>query len=210
MTRMLRPDELPEVNSERWLSRESLFGEEWRPVPGYEGSYQVSNLGRVRSLDRVVKSKQGWKKFVKGVTMKQSIHHYGYPVVSLLKESHSKQYAVHILVARAFIPNPKGLPCVNHKDENKRNNNINNLEWCTLRYNNSYGTRVDRIKASQMNDPKKSKPVRQLTKDGHPINDYPSISEASRVLGICETAIASVCKGRKSYLTAGGYKWEFT
>jgi hypothetical protein len=181
----------------------------WKEIPGYNGLYQVSNLGRVLSLDRTVTSRRGWSKFVKGRILKQSIHHYGYPVVSLLKGNHSKQYAVHVLVGRAFIPNPEVLPCINHKDENKSNNNVDNLEWCTLQYNNDYGTRVKRLTESQRNDPKKSKPVRQLTKSGEPIKDFPSIAEASRSLGVCETAIAAVCKGRKSHFTAGGFKWQF-
>lgn len=97
--------------------------EVWKDIEGYEGLYQVSNMGRVKSL-------------IKGIILKQWTDKDGYRQVGLLK----KTFKVHRLVAKAFIENPDDLPLVNHKDENKANNNITNLEWCTNEYNLSYGT----------------------------------------------------------------------
>lgn len=209
MTQKIRSDALPEVNSRRWLSRKPFPNEEWRSVPGYEGLYKVSNYGRVYSLDRLVLCKNGVQKSVKKRMLKLTRHHYGYLVVSLMRERHRYQVGVHVLVGRAFIPNPDKLPQINHKDENKTNNLVGNLEWCTLQYNNNYGTRVERLSKSQRNDPKKSKPVRQLTKNGLLVREFPSVAEAARVSGICENSIRAVCRHRKSHLTAGGYKWLF-
>lgn len=142
--------DLPALNSEGWLSLNDLPGEEWKPIMGYEESYMVSSCGRVKSLDRYVTSKRGYTKFVKGRILRESMSSYGYAVVGIK----GKQSGVHRLVAKSFIPNPNGLTEINHKDENKTNNVVNNLEWCDKIYNNQYGTRVKRIKEAQLNDPK--------------------------------------------------------
>lgn len=105
--------------------------EEWRDIEGYEGSYSVSNLGRVKSL------KRPWRK--KDRILNPSTDNYGYPIVSIK----GKTKTVHRLVAKAFIPNPLNLPEVNHKDEVKTNNKAENLEWCTTQYNLTYGSRLD-------------------------------------------------------------------
>ena len=110
--------------------------EEWRDVVGYEGLYMVSNCGRVKSL----KFSNGKREKI----MKLSDRGNGYLRVSLSKDGESKHYNVHRLVAIAFIPNPDNLPYVNHKDECKTNNNVDNLEWCTVEYNNTYGTAKER------------------------------------------------------------------
>ena len=116
--------------------------EEWRDIKGYEGYYQVSNLGRVRSVDRYCAC---WSsvRFVKGA-LKNVRPHNGYLVVDLSLNGKSKTISVHRLVAQAFIPNTDNLPQVNHKDENKQNNCVDNLEWCTCEYNIKYGTRLQR------------------------------------------------------------------
>ena len=101
--------------------------EEWRAVPGYEGLYMVSNIGNVKSL-------------IKNKIIKYFINKKGYRLVSLSKNGIIKKFSVHRLVAQAFIPNPDNLPQVNHKDEDKTNNNVDNLEWCDAKYNNNYGT----------------------------------------------------------------------
>lgn len=99
----------------------------WKDIEGYEGLYQVSNLGRVKSL-----------KFNKIKILSQGISGSGYKIVSLSKENQRKIFLVHRLVAMVFIKNPNNYPCINHKDENKLNNLANNLEWCTHRYNCNY------------------------------------------------------------------------
>ena len=117
----------------------------WKDIQGYEGMYQVSSHGRVRSLDRVVVRPNGnGDYFAKGKIICTVLTKWGYNEVHLHKNNKTKIYKVHRLVAQAFIKNPNNLPCVNHIDENKTNNNVNNLEWCTYKYNNNYGTKKNR------------------------------------------------------------------
>lgn len=106
----------------------------WKDVKGYEGKYQISNLGRVKSLN-YARRKQ--VRILRPGIQKKT----GYISVSLLKEGKQKTKTIHRLVAEAFIPNPKNLKQINHKDENKQNNCVNNLEWCSAKYNSNYGHR---------------------------------------------------------------------
>lgn len=124
------------------------MAEVWRDVAGYEGLYQVSNQGNVRSIDRTITD--GCRtRLYKGKHLKQFIDHRGYKVVTLSNQGKLKQIKVHRLVAAAFIPNPNGYPEINHKDERKCNNLVENLEWCTTQYNTSYGTRASRMVATK-------------------------------------------------------------
>ena len=118
----------------------------WKDIEGYEGIYQVSNLGNVKVLDRYVNSSIKNNKIVKrqGKILKQYIKK-GYLQVTLTLNNKRKYYNVHRLVANAFIPNPDKLPQVNHKNENKYDNRVENLEWCTAKYNCNYGTRNSKI-----------------------------------------------------------------
>jgi len=118
--------------------------EEWKDIKGFEGLYQVSTLGRVRSLDRYVKAKSASLKLIKGCIIKTWINRCGYVQVHLCKNSHTKPHLVHRLVAEAFISNPNNYPCVNHKSEKKTENNVENLEWCTYSYNTKFGTCPER------------------------------------------------------------------
>lgn len=111
----------------------------WKDITGYEGLYQVSNLGRVKSLY------DGGHKCFRYLILKPSINN-GYLYVKLTVNGKCKSKAIHRLVAEAFIPNPDNLEQINHIDENKQNNNIENLEWCTRSYNLTYGTRIRRFK----------------------------------------------------------------
>ena len=103
----------------------------WKDIKGYEGLYQVSNLGNVYSIKN-------------NKLLKLHISHKGYVVVCLYKNNKQHTQQIHRLIAQAFIPNPNNLPCVNHKDENPGNNDFRNLEWCTYKYNNNYGTFAER------------------------------------------------------------------
>ena len=118
----------------------------WRPIVGYEGLYEVSSYGRVRSLDRYVKCDYEKYRLHKGKVLSPGKDKDGYLSVVLSCNGKHKKIAVHRLVAQAFIPNPDNLPQVNHRDENPSNDNVDNLEWCTAKYNLSYGTRNIRIK----------------------------------------------------------------
>lgn len=116
--------------------------EEWRPVVGYEGLYEVSNTGQVRSLDKY----DSINRFYEGRILKLFADRLGYLRVQLYSNSKRKSFLVHRLVAQAFIPNPDNLPQVNHRDEDPSNDNVENLEWCDGKYNVNYGTRIDRIR----------------------------------------------------------------
>lgn len=113
--------------------------EEWKDIKGYEGLYKISNLGRVKSLP-----KHAGRSYRKERILKNSIDKDGYIKVTLCKNNKTSFLSIHRLLAIAFIPNPNNFPQINHKDENKQNNNLNNLEWCTCKYNINYGTRTKR------------------------------------------------------------------
>ena len=111
--------------------------EGWKDIEGYEGLYQVSNLGRVKSLGNDKNKKEKIRKVRK--------NNFGYLHLTLHKNRIAKDYLIHRLVATAWIPNPNNLPEINHKDECKTNNTVENLEWCDATYNNNYGTRIIRM-----------------------------------------------------------------
>lgn len=114
--------------------------EQWRPIEGYEGLYEVSNLGKVRSLDRI----DCTGRRLKGKILIPLMMKNGYLSVFLCKEGKAKHFLIHRLVAQAFILNPEGLKEINHKDEDKTNNLVDNLEYCDRKYNMNYGTRTER------------------------------------------------------------------
>ena len=124
--------------------------EQWKDIKGYEGLYEVSNLGNVRSLDRTVKRGQGYTIKEGRVLTPFYEKKKGYYQVVLAKDGKAKTYRVHRLVAIAFLENPYNYTDVNHKDEVKTNNNVDNLEWCTRKYNNNYGTKPERTRKSMM------------------------------------------------------------
>ena len=166
----------------------------WKDKKDYEGHYQVSNLGRVKSI-----------KFGKEIILKQKIRG-GYYSVGLSKNGIVKTYYVHRLVAEAFIDNPNNYKEVNHKDECKSNNIVSNLEWCDAKYNRNYGTRNERVAEKLKNKKDWSKPVIQYTLDGKFVKEWPSTKEAARN-GFNQGNIISCCKGR--YKTAHGFIWSY-
>ena len=171
----------------------------WKDVKDYEGLYQVSNLGRVKSLNRKSKTKGDKYYLRKGRILIPRKSEYLY--VIFVKENTRKTCKIHRLVAETFIPNINSYPCVNHKDENKYNNNVDNLEWCSWEYNNNYGKRNKKVSI------KNSKRVCQYTLNGHLIKEYYGMVEAERETGIAHQSIAHCCKGK--YHTAGGYIWKY-
>lgn len=174
------------------------LNEEWKDIEGYEGLYQISNKGRVKSLGNGGPSKYRGKVIIK----KQRLNNMGYYYVGLWRNSIVKHYMVHKLVGTHFIPNPDNLPCINHKDENPKNNCVDNLEWCTYKYNSNYGTCIKR------RSEKKRKPVNQYDLDGNYIRTWESISEASISLGINDGQISNVVNNKPKHKTAGGYIWR--
>lgn len=176
--------------------------EEWRPVTGYEKLYEVSNFGRIRSLDRFFIRKNGRPLRCKGRLLDPYISIYGYYIVSLCDKGNSHVTALHKVVASEFIPNPDNLPCINHKDENKLNNQADNLEWCTIQYNNAYGTRNKRI-----SDAQKRIPVKQFDLNGTHIKTWESISLVENTIGVSASKIVQVCKGKRN--KTGGYIWRY-
>lgn len=169
----------------------------WKDVVDFEGLYKVSNLGRIYSC----KSK---------IILKHHNNKLGYAKLILRKNNKSYGYQVHRLVAMAFLPNPNKYPEVNHKDENPRNNKLKNLEWCTKKYNNNYGTRIQR-KVRNTDylavGAKQSKKVRQMNIKGDTIKIWMSANECKRLLGMDNSRIAHCCRGTQK--TAYGYRWEY-
>jgi hypothetical protein len=123
--------------------------EEWRPVSGFDGFYEVSNRGAVRSLDRTVSRSDGRKRRAIGRPLKQSLNAAGYPVVTVCDNPRHITIRVHRLVAAAFLPNPHGLPMVNHIDSNPKNNAVENLEWCDALHNMQHAARAGRVRRGE-------------------------------------------------------------
>ena len=171
-----------------------MITEIWKPAVGFEGRYEITNNGRCRSLLRR-------KKELKPLEDRNGYLHY------ILTDSENKRHLcfVHRLVALNFIPNPDNLPEINHKDENKKNNNIDNLEWCDRKYNVNYGTCIERVAKANTNG-KKSKKVLQLSLTGELIREWPSMMEAHRN-GFTFSAISRCCRGKKK--SYKGFQWKY-
>lgn len=185
----------------------------WKPIKGFEGLYEVSNLGRVKSLPktRLINKHAVWH--IPEKIMSPQERRHGYLAVFLyngIKRENGrcgKPYSVHRLVAEAFIPNPENKSEVNHIDENKQNNRADNLEWCTHKENSNAGTRGRRIGDKHINGCD-AKPVAQYTLDGEYVTTYPSLSEVQRQKGWSESNISSCCRGK--YKKAYGFVWKYT
>lgn len=186
--------ELIESNSEKWLNLESLLNEEWKDIPEYDGFYQVSNYGRIKSL-----------KFKNAKILKCGNNGNDYLFVYLCKNNKTNRYYIHRLVAMVFIKNTNICLEVNHKDENTKNNKLNNLEWCTSKYNANYGNRNKKMKDTKIK--KYGKKVNQYNLNGEFIIQYESLSLIKDKYGFCPEAISNCCKGKSN--TSYGYIWKF-
>lgn len=167
----------------------------WKDIDGYEGLYQVSDTGEVMNVRT-------------GKILKAGETKSGYLKVALSKDGIKKWYAVHRIVASTFIPNPLNLPCVNHRNEVKTDNRVENLEYCTVAYNNSYGTRLKRVSEKKING-KKAKVVLQFSLDGTFIKEFPSVREVERQLGFFQSHISDCCRGNTRRRTYKGYIWKY-
>lgn len=172
----------------------------WKDIQGYEGLYQVSNFGNIKSLN--------YRRTKKEREMAKRINGEGYEIVGLYNGNQQLQTGVHRLVAQAFIPNPEHKEQVNHIDGNKRNNRVDNLEWCTQTENIRHAMRTGLLNITGASNGS-SRKVQQLDLKGNVLKQFNTIIEAGRYLGVkCQpTGIISVCKGKKK--TAYGYKWAY-
>lgn len=178
----------------------------WKPIKGYEGYYEISNKGNVRSLNRYILRK-GHKKpvFWESKILKPHINLQGYYSVALSDKDHNrKRKRINRLVAEAFIPNPDNLTRVNHKDENKTNNNVENLEWCTTQYNNTYGTRMERIAKANC------KKIFQYDLNGNLIKIWESVKECAKN-GFSKSGVSEASNYRYNVVGNNkykGFKWS--
>lgn len=170
----------------------------WKDIPNFEGLYQVSNLGNIKSLNRKVNGRWGKTK-VKEKILIPANDKDGYKIVTLCKNGKQKTFKIHRIVAEIFLDNPNSYKCINHKDENKQNNCVENLEWCTFKYNANYGTCIKRrVK-------KMSKVVLQYDLNKNFIAKYRSVNEAHKKTNVFH--IYDCCNGKLK--TAGGYIWRY-
>ena len=185
----------------------SRIAEEWRPVVGYEGLYEVSDWGNVRSLDRMVKTKGGSTRLVKGRVLKQYVDRDGYRRVGLHYDDKQCIAGVHRLVAEAFINNPDNLPVIDHIDGDRGNNMVFNLRWFTVSLNNSTEQARHKKKQAALRRTDNRVKIRQYSLDGKPLKDFNSTMDIVRELGFDRSSIIRVCQGKQH--TSYGYKWEY-
>lgn len=174
-----------------------LDNEIWKDAVGYEGFYRVSNWGRVKSVSRSVNCKGG-RAIKKGKIIKQTLNPNGYPTVSFSVFGKTNSVLVHRLVAKAFIQNNENKPFINHKNRNRTDGNVSNLEWCTQKENVQYSYDngvVSHMKGKRNELNGRSKPVKCVETG----IVYPSAAEAGRKLNICASDIQAVCLGRRPY-----------
>ena len=180
----------------------------WKAIEGYEGIYQVSNLGRVRSLDRSIikphpKSGVPTKYRQKGRILKLASYPNGYLTICLKNEGKKENCLIHRLVGKAFVPGYFDGADINHKNEDRTDNRANNLEWCTRSYNLQYNGRAKRVGIVQ------GKEVEQWTLDGKLVATFDAIRHAEAATGIHRTSIRGCCRQKYGCKTAGGYRWKF-
>ena len=179
----------------------------WRDIEGYEGRYKISNTGKVKSIQRQVSNGTGLATLPTRI-LKQGINYKGYPIIYLSKNSKSRTLPIHRLVAKAFIPNPKNKPQVNHIDGNKVNNNASNLEWVTNSENQVHAYEMGLNSVTGRAGKQKRAVIQVDMKTGEYLNEYDSIAEATKAIGfVSKSNIGACCRGIKK--SVGGYKWIY-
>lgn len=190
--------------------------ENWKPIKGYEGLYEISDHGRVKSMPRIRvvcthKRIYNYKKATKEIFLKPVLKTTGYSQVTLTKNSLQEIRLLHRLVAETFIPNPLRKPQVNHKDGNRFNNHINNLEWVTASENSLHAYRVLNIvsptKGKFGKDASRSRVVIQKSLDGNIVKTWECASDAVRQCRFDSGGITKCCQGKRK--THKNYKWEY-
>jgi hypothetical protein len=198
------------------LTIEDLTGEQWKPVLGFEDSYMVSNLGRIKSMYRQSR-KPGLKNnpsvMLRPKIMKQNIQPTGYRIVQLSKSGRVKGLPVHRIIAMAFIPNPDNKPFINHIDANPSNNDLSNLEWCTQSENIQHAYNIG-TKVPPSGGPKKfgkdnhvSRPVLQYSLSGEFIREWECVSQIQTTHNFNRPNICKCCKGKIN--SAYGFVWKY-
>ncbi len=172
--------------------------EVWKPIPGFEGYYEASNMGNIRSLDRFTKNRWGSCTFHKSQLMKCRIVKNGYAHVKLTKDGNKFEPLVHRIIADMFIPNPDNLPQINHKNGDKSDNRVSNLEWCTSSQNQLHSRRVLKRHCG-----KSRKPVICLETG----ETFDSLTSAGKTLGINSGGIYYVCEGRNKQAKGMHFKY---
>lgn len=172
----------------------------WKPYPDYP-FIEANQFGEIRTKDRVVTYSDGRKRLVKGRVLKQLLNHHGYLTVHVSVNSKSVRLLVHRIVATCFIPNPNGYPEVNHKDNDRTNNAVNNLEWCTSQYNNDYKKNFGTTSAEVL-----GRSVIAINPETFEVLWFESQRKAARQLGTYHSSVSDVIKGRYSQT----YGWWFT
>lgn len=175
--------------------------EVWQDIPGYEGLYQASTYGRIKSVERTV-SFGNRKRTIKSRILKPFFCTSGYLAVKMPDGTKM----IHRLISLTFISNPQNLREINHKSEVKTENQVWNLEWCSSKYNSNYGTHKQRLSDKNKNHPSMSKSVIQYSVDGKFIASYPSLREAERVANFNHGNLSQAILKQK---TAYGFKWQF-
>lgn len=190
--------------------------EEWKDIKGFEGRYQISNFGRIKSLERTFVYSASNQTGVEFESQKycpeKTIKPYarsGYLHIQLKKHSRSYNFSIHRLVAEHFIPNPENLPFVNHIDENKQNNRVDNLEWCTAKHNANHGTRNKRIAEKLKNNPMFYIPVLCYDLKNNFVGRYESAVAAGKELNVSPSEVTACCRMYYGRVSAGGYKWKY-
>ena len=226
---MLKYKDLPQVNSERWLLLDDFEGEVWKDVVGYEGLYQVSNYGRLKSLTRRCRIPSN--KFIsvpcERILVSDIIN--GYCKIHICKNGKAHKTSIHRLEMLAFVPNVDNKPCIDHIDGNRENNCLYNLRWCTVKENMNNVVTTKKIslnrkgktmaqktknKIARTNIGKtmgsengKSKPVVQLNQKGEIVRVWACAREAERIEGFDRGCISKCCLNKMKHHR--GYKWRF-
>lgn len=164
----------------------------WKDIPGYEGYYQVSNLGNFKSLDRIINYKHGLKRLYPGKSLLLEPTKDNYRRIVLMKNHIKVRYMAHRLVALSFISNPNNLPIINHKDGCKWNNNVDNLEWCTYSENSQHATKTG-LQKPELNIPSNSKAVKCLDTG----ECFATTNKAAKAINVNLTSLSrAIKKGR--------------